>query len=137
LQDSAPTRENTPARDKWLLASGLVFIAGWVAVHVALFYLFFAGGMVMDILLRIARSILLPGTSVAGPGQPEIFGWGPFLQAGVILAGAAGIPAGLAFFWRRRRRALLWGFGFLFLAGLLLELYALFAIVLSVLPPTP
>jgi hypothetical protein len=46
------------------------------------------------------------------------------MLGGQVLAGAAGIPAGLAFFWRGRRKWLLWLFAILFVTGALGQVWA-------------
>ncbi len=53
------------------------------------------------------------------------------MQAGLLVAGAAGIPAGLAIFWRSRRKVLLWVFAGAFIAGLLIEIYAVYTLFVN------
>lgn len=43
------------------------------------------------------------------------------MMLGQVLTGCAGIPAGLAFFWRTWRRRLLWAFGLLLIIGLIIQ----------------
>ena len=43
------------------------------------------------------------------------------MMGGQVLCGVAGIPAGLAFFWRDRRKLLLWLFAILFVTGALIQ----------------
>ena len=49
--------------------------------------------------------------------------------AGQVLTALAGIPAGLAFFWRTARRKLLWTFAILLAAGLLLQVASFLSFV--------
>jgi uncharacterized membrane protein (Fun14 family) len=46
------------------------------------------------------------------------------LQVGLTLGGIAGIPAGLAIFWRARRKLLWTLFGVAFLGALIFEIYS-------------
>lgn len=109
--------------------AGIAFIAIWIVVHVCLFYLICAQGIVLDVLLAVLRSIMFPGTS--NSPNPDMLNWIPGMQAGMILSGAAGIPAGLAFFWRGRRGVLLLSFVVAFVLGILCDLYALYTMASS------
>ena len=57
--------------------------------------------------------------------------WTLPLSIGLSLAGAAGIPAGLAIFMRARRKQLILGFGLAFGAGVLFEIYAVISLLLN------
>jgi hypothetical protein len=43
---------------------------------------------------------------------------------GQLATALAGIPAGLAFFWRAARRKLLWGFAVLLVGGIVIQVLA-------------
>ena len=129
MEEAVPPRSATSTRGAWLTVTGIAFIAGWIAVHVCLFYLICGGGIVTDILLNILRTVMFPGT--ANSPNPEMFSWIPSMQAGLILSGAAGVPAGLAFFWRGRRGVLLLSFVVAFVLGILCDFYAIYTMATS------
>jgi len=114
-----------PSAGTGQIVLGVFFIVIWVLVHIVLYYVFITSGVIADLLLYFLRTFMFPGSSLHG-GGPELFGWGGPLQAGLILAGAAGIPAGLAIFWLRRRRVLIRTFIAAFIAGIVVEIYAVY-----------
>jgi len=122
-----PASKTNSAPSTGRIVIGVTFIVVWLLVHVALFYLFLTSGMLTDLLLYFARMIMFPG-GAQQPDGTQLFNWGGTLQAGLIVAGAAGIPAGLAIFWRSRRKMLLWMFAGALLAGLLIEIYAVYTL---------
>ena len=126
---STPLPETPPAPGIGRILAGVAVIVAWTLAHVILFYLFFASGAVIDILLSILRKVFFPA---AGTYQavPDPFAWTGFLQAGLILAGAAGIPLGLRIFWRGRRKVLMRAFWIALVAGAGFEICA-FYILLS------
>lgn len=86
---------------------GILFIVLWIIVHLA-----WAGlAFMADVMANDS------GKVPEGKHMMLIFG----VMGGQVLCGAAGIPAGLAFFWRRRRKLLLWVFALLFVAGALIQ----------------
>ena len=90
-----------------LIICGILFIALWIIAHIAWGAMaFMANVMAND-----------SGTADQGRHMTLIFG----MLGGQILCGAAGIPAGLAFFWRARRKLLLWLFAILFVIGALFQ----------------
>lgn len=97
-----------------LVAGGILFTAFWAVVHVAWGMLAFMANVMANDSGNAStdRHLLLIGGMIAGQ----------------ILAGLAGIPAGLAVFWRGRRRILLTTFLGLFLTGAILQVlvFALF-----------
>ncbi len=119
----------SPARSPWPVVGGTFFIIVWVLLAWALFFLIFANGLILELLLNILRSVMVPGT--AHSPRAEMLGWVPAMQAAIVLAGAAGIPAGLAFFWRDRRKALLLGFATALALGALSGIYAVYLLVSS------
>jgi len=129
MEEAVPPRSATSTRGAWLTVTGIAFIAGWIAVHVCLFYVVCGGGIVTDILLNILRSVMFPGT--ANSPNPEIFSWIPSMRAGLILSGFAGVPAGLAFFWRGRRGVLLLSFVVAFVLGILFDIHAIYTLSTS------
>ena len=104
---------------------GIIFILGWTLTHVVLYYLLAVSGFLVDAILAFIRSFLFPGS----PARTLDFGWTFSLTVGLVLAGAAGIPAGLAIFMRERRKKLLRGFLVTFAAGIVFELYAAFSLL--------
>lgn len=115
------------ATNPWLIAGGVVFLLIWTLVHVALFYVLAAGGIVSEIFLTILRSVMLPGTSQT-PASGN-FVWIPALQACLILTGLSGLPAGLAVFFERKRKILLLTSAATFLLGLLVGLLSILAVI--------
>jgi hypothetical protein len=121
-----------PARvapNPWRVVLGISFIVVWVTVHVVLFYLLGAGGIVIEAMLGVAKSVVLPGLAMNPGSQTEVFTWVPAFEAALALAGFAGIPAGLAIFWQSRRKVLLWTFGISLFLGVAGILYAIFLLI--------
>ncbi len=123
----APAKPNTA----WIIA-GIVFILIWLGAHYILYILSGAGGIVAELLLTILRGTQLPGTM--NPARP-MQAWIPFLQTAVLLSGSAGVLAGLAFFWRTRRRLLLILAPVLFLLALPVGGYAIYVLLADSLLP--
>lgn len=121
------TSKSDSAPSTGRIVIGVSFIGIWLLGHVALFYIFLTGGILTDLLLFFARTFMFPGNAQQGDAA-QLFDWGGTLQAGLIVGGAAGIPAGLAIFWRRRRKMLLWIFTGGLIAGLLIEIYAVYTL---------
>lgn len=129
MNDPLAQIARTPVRSPWPVVGGTLFIIAWVLIAWALFFLVFANGLILELLLNILRSVMVPGT--AHSPRPEMLGWLPAMQAAIILAGAAGIPAGLAFFWRGRRKALLAGFATALVLGAVCGAYAVYLLISS------
>lgn len=89
--------------DTTLMVVGILFILAWVGVHV-----------VWGALSGMAN--LMANDSGRASSDAQVMLIVTFL-AGVIVAGAAGIPAGMAIFWRGKRLMFLGLFVVLFLAG--------------------
>ena len=115
-----------------LIIAGIVFMLVWVAAHYVLFLFTFAGGMLADILLTIFRGTQLPGTM--NPPRP-VLTWVPVLQAAVILSGSAGLPAGLAFFWRAKRGWLLIAAAVLLFLALPCAFYSVYVLLTTAMLP--
>jgi hypothetical protein len=103
-----------PARSKAasaaLVVAGVGVIVIWITAHIGwAFITLMANVMAND-----------SGAASAEAHQSLIAG----MLGGQILAAAAGVPAGLACFWRRRRKALLWLFLGLFVTGALAQAWA-------------
>lgn len=107
---------------------GVAIIVAWITVAVVLFYTIAVSGILAEVFLAILRPILFPGTSGS---QPDALTWIPSMRVSLILAGAAGIPAGLAIFWKSCRTPLLGAFALLLLSGLLCGLYSLWSMLSS------
>lgn len=86
---------------------GILFIVLWILAHLVWGALSF----IADVMANDS------GRATENQQAMLIFG----MMGGQVLCGAAGIPAGLAFFWRGRRKLLLWLFAGLFVAGALIQ----------------
>lgn len=106
-----------PARaglSAWLVLAGLVFILVWMALAVALGVL-----MVMPALMVNDSGHLSSGRHLGVMAG---------MYGGLALLALAGLPAGLAIFWRGSRGLLLWIFGGLLAAGLLVEFITFYSL---------
>ncbi len=103
---------------------GITFIILWGLAHVVLLGLSFAGGLLLEILLGIFKNVTLPGLVINNPGTE--MAWIIPLQIGIALTGLAGLPAGLAMFWRHHRKRLWFSFSGLLALGLAFDLYAIY-----------
>jgi len=118
----APPVAPPPAPGIGRIIAGLAFMVVWALAHVVLFYLMGVGGILTQAFVLLLKAFLFPGTSqTAGPAALE---WTVMLTAGTSLAGAAGVPAGLAIIWRHRRKMLMRYFWLAMLAGIVCELIA-------------
>lgn len=89
--------------DGWLLAAGIVFMVGWIGLHGVWAAL---SGM---------ASLMANDSGAASNGAHMTLILG--MLAGQVVAGAAGIPGGLVFFWRGKRWWMLGSFVVLFGVG--------------------
>lgn len=100
----------TAAKEKvsvvWKIC-GILFIVLWIIGHLAWGTMAF----IADVMANDS------GTADPNKHMMLIFG----MMGGQVLCGAAGVPAGLAFFWRSRRKLLLWLFAILFGVGALIQ----------------
>lgn len=87
---------------------GLAFIGLWLAGA------FVLGG------LKLMASVMANDSGAASPDTHMTLIGG--MMVGQVLTGLAGIPAGLAFFWRTWRRRLLWAFGISFIVGVTVQI---------------
>lgn len=108
---SLPPR--SPVRTALLVSGGILFCGVWMLFHVVWAYMAFVA------------NVMANDSGRATGGQQMWLIGGMF--AGQVLAGAAGIPAGLAFFWRGRRKRLLVTFVAVFLTGVLCQGIAFFS----------
>lgn len=114
-----PPDSPQPGFNPFLLVLGILFILVWIGVHV-----------VWAALSGMANLMANDsGQASAGSQMILIFGF----LAGVIIAGFAGIPAGLAIFWRGKRKLFLILFLGLFLLGAACEAASFFSFFGSVL----
>lgn len=125
--EDRPMPPEEKATSPWLIACGVLFMILWALIHAALFYALAAGGIVSEILLTILRSVLLPGT--ADTPASDNFVWLPALKACLILTGFSGLPAGFAFFLKRKRKILLLSSVITFLLGLLVAFLSILALL--------
>ncbi len=123
------THETSSSPGIGRIIGGIALMAFWALVHVVVFYLFFASGFVVDVILGVVKSVMFPGAAINSTEPHKMFEWAGFLQAGLIIAGAAGVPAGLAL-WMKNRRKVLWlGFWVMLIVGGMLELSAIYILV--------
>jgi len=97
-----------------------------------LMYLLYVGGFLLDLFLFFVKIVTLPGTVINSPGME--MAWVVPLTIGLVFAGVAGFPAGLAFFWRGRRLMLSAVFAGMFLIGVGFEIYAVYRLFADALP---
>ncbi len=111
----SPTLAKDGVSTGWVVC-GILFIILWIIGHIA-----WAGlSFMADVMANDS------GSASADKHMTLIFG----MIGGQVLCGAAGVPAGLAFFKRGRRKFLLWLFAILFVVGALIQggvLYTFFA----------
>jgi hypothetical protein len=119
----------TPRSGAGRIVAGIAIAGVWAAAHWVLFYLVAAGGILTDLALVIIRSIMFPGWTA--PASATEFAWSVPLEAGFILAGAAGVPLGASLIWRQRAKLLRRIFWVVFLAGIAAGLFALFNFISS------
>ena len=96
-----------------LVASGILFTCLWIYAHV-----------IWAVMSGMAN--LMANDS----GRATGFQWGRLIGGmfiGQMIAASAGIPGGLAFFWRGRRKLLLSLFAILFVVGALCQVSAFFS----------
>ncbi len=107
MSEATPTTVGKDGVSAVWVVCGLLFIVLWIIAHLVWGTLsFMADVMAND-----------SGRASEDKQMMLIFG----MIGGQLLCGAAGIPAGLAFFWRRKRKLLLWLFAILFVAGALIQ----------------
>jgi hypothetical protein len=106
---------------------GVAFMVFWAVGHVVLFYGMAVSGILIDVFLGVLKSVMLPGK--ASTGAHEMMGWEGTLRAGLIVAGVAGIPGGMAMFGGERRKLLGRLFWLVLGVGVVLELVAVFILV--------
>lgn len=104
--EPSPTVVKTGASTA-MVVCGIVFIVLWLIAHLA----WGAMAFMADVMANDS------GAASENKHMTLIFG----MMGGQVLCAAAGIPAGLAFFWRRRRKLLLWLFAILFVIGALTQ----------------
>jgi hypothetical protein len=114
------------------IVGSVSFILGWAVLHYLLFFLLAGSGVVLEVLLSIVKTFLFPGRSLHEQ-HLDITAWSTSLTVGVVIAGLAGIPAGLAILWRDRRKVMMRMFWIAFIAGIAFELYALISFIGSAL----
>lgn len=110
MNDTTPPRAASRATTVLLVVAGLLLIVVWISAHIA----WATMSMVANLMANDS------GAASGGKHISLILG----MLAGQVLAGAAGIPAGLACFWRGRRKLLLWSFAILFVIGALCQAWA-------------
>jgi len=123
MSDLPPALPEAPAPGVGRIIGGVAFAIMWAAAHVVLFYLFAGGGIVLDILLGIAKTVMVPGRE--GAHHIDFDQWAMPLRTGLFIAGAAGIPAGIAIIWRHKRKAMMRLFWLALVVGVGFELFAL------------
>ena len=128
--------EHAATTNHWPLILGIAFIICWVGLHLVWAYIFLVGGVVLDLLVAIFKPIFFPGLATGAGQNAANWDWSWKMFAGVIAATSAGVPAGLAFFWREHRGMLLLSFAVLFVIGVLLQVQTCWArLVAAATPP--
>lgn len=94
----------------WLVVCGFLFIALWLCGSAAL-------GM-----MKLMASLMANDSGAASGEEDETLIFG--MMGGQLFTGLAGIPAGLAFFWRGLRKRLLWTFLIMLIIGILIQAFA-------------
>jgi hypothetical protein len=118
MSDPSPQSEVSPAVSTLLVIGGIVFICVWIAAHLIWASMALMGGLMAND----------AGAASSDQHSGLILG----MLAGQVLAGGAGIPGGLAFFWRGKRK-LLWGlFALFFVIGGLCQAWAFYSFFASV-----
>lgn len=90
-----------------LVICGILFIALWLCGAAALG------------LMKLMASLMANDSGAASSDAHTTLIFG--MLGGQLLTGLAGIPAGLAFFWRGWRKRLLWTFFIMLVTGLLIQ----------------
>ncbi|MBL9130075.1 MAG: hypothetical protein JNG86_02680 [Verrucomicrobiaceae bacterium] len=111
MNEETPPPASRPPVSMLMVVLGLLFIASWLGVAVMLGFAKFMG-------------VVMANDSGAASNEQHMTLIGG-VMGGQLLTGIAGIPAGLAFFWRSWRRGLLWIFGLLLVAGVVLQVAAI------------
>jgi hypothetical protein len=102
--------------------AGISLTVIWAFLHVVLFYLVAVSGIIFVAFLEGVLTFLFPGRAMTSPVIS--LDWILPLQIGLTLGGLAGVPAGLAIFWRGRRKQLWTLFGVTLFGALIFEIYA-------------
>ncbi len=124
LPNSTPP---TPSTGKILL--GIVLMAVWICLHVVLFYVFAVSGFLVELFVGFIKTILVNDKEALSSIGTA---WESPLFAGLVIAGAAGIPLGLARFCINQQKRLKKAFWLMLLLGFVFELYALFVLLSTV-----
>ncbi len=95
------------AKSVLLMIGGVVFALGWIALHLV-------WGM-----MALMANVMANDSGAASTDNQMILILG--MLAGQVLAGSAGIPGGMVFFMKGKRKLLLMIFGGLFLTGAALQ----------------
>ena len=91
-----------------MIGLGLIFVVIWLA-----------GSFVLGTMQLMASVMANDSGAASADTHMTLIGG---MMAGQLLTSLAGIPAGLAFFWRSWRKRLLWTFGLLLVAGLAIQI---------------
>ena len=102
MADTSSPRGNS-TKTVLLVVGGVIFTIGWIALH-------FVWGM-----MAFMANVMANASGAASTDSQMVLILG--MLFGQVLAGAAGIPGGLAFFTEGKRRLLLLIFAGLFLSG--------------------
>jgi len=107
--------ENAPPKRSFVLTiilvvAGLIFSVVWIYAHIVW-----------------ATMSAMASMMANDSGKSSMGAWGGLIGGmlmGQVIAGSAGIPGGLAFFWRGRRRLLILLFLILFIVGALCQVWS-------------
>lgn len=118
MSESAPST----GRQVALVIAGLLFAGLWIAAHIV-----WAS-------MALMATLMANDAGAASSEQHTAFMGG--MLGGQIMAGAAGIPGGFAFFWRRARKWLWIAFAVLFVGGALWQAIAFQSFLTAASAPT-
>lgn len=93
-----------------MIIIGILFMVVWIAAHV------------VWAAMSMMGSLMANDSGAASEDQHMALIGG--MLGGQVLAGAAGLPGGLAFFWRKPRKWLIIAFALLFISGALWQFLA-------------
>ncbi len=97
------------------VTGGVIFILVWL------------GGAALLGTLKLMAGLMANDSDAATEGQH--LGLLGGVMVGQLLTALAGVPAGLAFFWRNQRRKLLWAFAVMLISGIGIQAGAIFGFI--------
>lgn len=127
-QPPAFPNSTPPAPSTGKILFGIVLMAAWICLHVVLFYVFAVSGFLVELFVGFLRTIFVNDKEALSSIGTA---WELPLALGLFIAGAAGIPLGLARFCLPQQMRLKKAFWLMLLLGFIFELYALSILISS------